>query len=232
MLPEDDRITWLAVKRKGVLPSITSYAEYTDAIAKGMEDALTLLTGAGYSGIPTTKVAQLTHYTIFREVTPWAGEFSKVSLNSGGFMSADPGRMAPEYNMLARQAATLASKATSDEEWAHMLAFNVARQMRIHAFADGNKRTTSIMALAGAMHRWGDSVIARENVIPSQLFRDNIKETKKGNLRSMAETLLHAFGRAWDKERDFSIPYQIHPEYEDEPVSAVEDQPTTRGMRV
>jgi fido (protein-threonine AMPylation protein) len=213
-LSEKERTTWVAVKRKGVLPKISSYAEYTAAISKGMSKASDTLVRIGYNGIPTAKLAQLTHHRIFSEVTPWAGQFSKLTLNSGGFISADPGKMAPEYDLLAHQSATLAASADSDEKWAHMLAFNVARQMRIHAFADGNKRTTSIMTLAGATHRWGDSMIFREHVLPSQVFENCIKEAKKGNLRPMAETLLHSYGRTWSTEYDFALPYKIHPNYE------------------
>lgn len=85
-LSEKERTTWVAVKRKGVLPKISSYSEYTAAIAEGMSEASKALVRIGYNGIPTAKLAQLTHHRIFSEVTPWAGQFSKLTLNSGGFI--------------------------------------------------------------------------------------------------------------------------------------------------
>lgn len=161
---------WSDIQKSGLLPSVTSLAEYERLAQVGW-----LLANQYLSELNPDPFAPDTsrnvHELMFGEVHPWAGEFRKPgqSVILGGYPGADSWRIPRELELLQLQTSALydllgAKNFSAVQQRALVCAYHHARFERVHPFRDGNGRVgrslfgAALRQLCGGPFEiaWGD----------------------------------------------------------------------------
>jgi fido (protein-threonine AMPylation protein) len=206
--------TWRAIQKKGLLPGVGSQKEYLEKVNRGLKEAAGWLLTGGLKA-PSLATAKKIHKMAMVEVAPWAGKPTTVQLITGGFPTCEPRRIAGEFEKLEAQWAAGFKKKDSPQEICRWVAFAAARWLRIHPFADGNKRTISLWAMATTEMAIGPLGLGKslENKLAGAF-----KALRTGDLEPLGKILLGAAGQETGGGKNlWKPPHKIAPQFDECP---------------